>query len=120
MKIKTYTYRRLPTKLSDVLYKHFTLSGPSMFKWAIENDCIVQAFVVRNMSNKLLGWSAVYKQHGLLEIGVFVGIEYRHTGIGSRLRNKAVNYCVNQGLSYFWYDSRKNWEPIFVEVKNGI
>ena len=62
------------------------------------------------------GWTGIYKSSHWSEqktIGVFVAKEFRHLGIGSRLRNEAFKFCITNDFDYCWQDSySREWFDI--------
>jgi|SRR3990167_1329908 len=77
----------------------------------LNNDekCI---FVAYNRNGTLIGWSCVYN---LLDkgkaVGIFVKEKYRHNGVGSLLKTRAIQHCLKKNNRAWWWDrNTRDWK----------
>ena len=69
-----------------------------------DEECI---FVAYNRNGTLIGWSCVYELLDLDKgkaVGVFVKEKYRHKGVGSLLKARAIRYCLEKNNKSWWWD----------------
>lgn|SRR5574337_357909 len=85
----------------------------------------LQAIVATGSLSAIIGWTGIYETSDYnwysnkeTFIGVFVDYNYRHQGLGSRLKEEAMKVCIAQGKDFVWQD-RKEDKWVRVSAKDG-
>jgi len=107
--LKVRFYHKIPKRYEKLLLSKFVNPYGELHP-AATNGKIVQVAIAKGKYNKVLGWCAVYKSIRDYEpiyekdysLGIFVNPKYRHRGVGSKLRRKAILWCLREKKKV-WY-----------------
>jgi len=118
-KIRIKFYRKIPERYKRILLSKFTYPDGAL-REAYHKNNIVRIAIAKSKYGKILGWCAIYHSKYFntnmipfkdYSVGVFVGEESRHHGIGSRLRRKAILWCLQYKETVWWFDAGNDWDP---------
>jgi GNAT superfamily N-acetyltransferase len=111
-------YKKLSPRLFELLYENFTFPD-GMMRVAMRKNSIVCIFIAFD-DQKVVGWTAVYSDGdgwASHSVGVFVTQEYRHRGVGGKLRRKAILWAIQRNLKTYWYDASNSWQPCIATLE---
>ncbi len=87
----------------------YVLTNPEIYK-------TLQVVLAESIRGSLYGWAGIYyRNESLRTIGVFVKPEFRHQGIGGRLKEEAIRICKEQGHHCHWQDTKNGdtWHKVY-------
>ena len=86
-----------PLKLDNGDFR-YVLSDSNIYK-------TLQVVLAEGVRGRLFGWAGIYyRTEDLITIGIFVKPRYRHHGIGSALKQKAIEIFQSQNKICYWQD----------------
>jgi GNAT superfamily N-acetyltransferase len=115
-KLKLVYYSTTTPELREKLW-HLKL-GYGYFRRVLKEEELyntLQVIAATGPRGGIYGWAGIYVSTDysldpLPEtwVGVYVAEEYRHQGLGGKLRSEAFKICIAQGTGYAWQDRKEN------------
>jgi len=106
MKIIYSLWAEMKHKRKKYLHDYFTFRDGDL-REAIEAGRIKECFVAFGPNGGVQGWAGLYKYGDYKEekpkVGVFVRHEYRHQGIGKKLKDKAIQFALETYGACVWH-----------------